>query len=364
MPGFRGLAMDLNTFSQVMGISRGTISRVLNGHPSQRISEQTRQRIIEGARKYNYQPSSTARALSSRKTLNVAVVLHDLPTSGVLANPTYLPNFLVALERALQTHGYGLNLVTIDRANADASFAELVDRHRSFDALVFPTQIASPRMLEMVAMHNIPAAAYRDPRCLEWPVNYFHFDEQSDVHRSVEHLLEVGADQVAVIDWRPLTSGWQEDIVTATARRALQRAGAPVHEDWLISAGQLSDPFVTHRAYGRAAMDQLLDAGHRPNGVLAFNDMVAFGILDSIRAHNLRPGRDVAVVGHGNIEGRSSHGTEGYNPMLTTFSIALDDICQAMATALLDQIGNPGLPIQQKLFPSELIIRESTRVDS
>lgn len=355
--------MDLNTFSQVLGISRGTISRVLNRHPSQRISEQTRQRIVEAAQKYNYQPSSTARALGSRKTLNVAVVLHNVPASGLMANPTYLPNFLVAFEQALQLQAYGLNLVTIDRENADASFAELVEKHRSFDALVFPTQIATPRILEIVSKASIPAAAYRDPRCLEWPVNYFHFDEQNDVYRSIDHLLEVGADKVAVIDWRPITTGWQEDIVTASARRALQRAGAAVHEEWFISAAGLSDPFVTHRAHGRAAMDQLLHAGHRPNGVLAYNDMVAFGIIDSLRAHNLRPGHDVAVVGHGNIEGRSSHVTDTYVPQLTTFSIALDEICQAMAATLLEQIRNPAAPIRQKLFPSELIIRESTRVD-
>ena len=110
-------------------------------------------------------------------------------------------------------------------------------------------------------------------------------------------------------------------------------------------------------------MDRLLAGKSRPTGVLAYNDMVAFGAIDSIKAHGLKLGTDIGLVGHGNIEGNTKFIAQGHKAILTTFGVDLTGMCEAMADTLLAQIEKPTLPVQQKLFPSELIVRESARAE-
>lgn len=247
---------DLVTLSRLIGVSCGTISRVLNNDPSQRVSAETRQRILDGAREYNYRPNLSARALSSRKTGNVALVMHDAPAMPE-SSPSTISPFLVAFERALHSRNYGLNLVSVERKNLEGSFQSLIDRHRSFDALLFTTMALTRPMLDVTAKYGIPTAAFRYPNALEWPTNYFHLDDQSDLYRSIELFAEQGCRDVAVIDWSP--QGFYSDhVVSQASRQAMLKFGIQPRDEWFISAGTLRDPFYSQRDHGRDATRRLL----------------------------------------------------------------------------------------------------------
>lgn len=346
---------NLVKLSGILGVSPATISRVLNNNPSQRISESKRQLIIDAAKRYNYRPNMASRALAMRKRMNVAMVLYGLthqhPTNAVM----------MAIEKTLQEHHYALNVVFISHADPLGSFKKLIKTHRTFDALIFHSYVGSRELVEIAREHCVPNAIMVDSRAVDWPTNYFHFDEDGDTRSAIRHVMSLGHRKIAAIGWD--VAGWCADnTFTKCARDFLVSQGLEVRDDWIISIGDnQNDPFYNQRDHGRLAAQKLFAGKDAPTAVVAWGDLIALGVLDVMREKGLAPGRDVALTGYGNEENpaRVAPG----KAMLTTFEFPLAELGNATAQALLRQIDDPALPLERLLIPSKLIVRRSTQPD-
>src|SRR5687768_15733725 len=111
---------NLTKLSSILGVSPATISRVLNNNPSQRISDTKRQLIIQAAKRYNYRPNIASRALAMRKRMNVAVALYGVASHHATTS------IMMALEKTLQEHHYGLGMVFISQTDPAGSFKRLI----------------------------------------------------------------------------------------------------------------------------------------------------------------------------------------------------------------------------------------------
>jgi len=344
---------NLVKLSGILGVSPATISRVLNNHPSQRISESKRKLIIDAAKRYNYRPNMASRALAMRKRMNVAMVLYGLthhhPTNAVM----------MALEKTLQEHHYALNVVFVSHADPAGSFKKLIRTHRTFDALVFHSYVGTRELVEIAREHRIPNAIMVDIRAVNWPTNYFHFDEDGDTRNAIRHVMSLGHRKIAVVGWD--VAGWcADDTCTRCARDFLIAEGIDVRDDWIISIGdKKNDPFYSQRDHGRNAARKLFSGNDAPTAVVAWGDMIAMGVVDILHERGLAPGKDVAVTGYGNEESPARVPPE--QAMLTTFEFPLAELGKAAAETLLRQIDNPNLPLERLLVPSKLIVRRSTQ---
>lgn len=347
----------LHTLSDMLGVSPATISRVLNGNPNQRISEAKRRLINETAKKYGYRPSSAGRSLVTRKTLNVAYVMHYGMAPVNVVNPTMMMGVLMSLERTLQDNHYGLNLVFISREDPEGSFKKLLTTHRSFDALVFASRVGTRKMVEMAAEYETPTAALIDSTAGDWPTNFFHIDEEGDVARAVQYIWNQGHRDIAIVAWDPV-GRLAPTTFSKTAYDALQACGYTVDDEWIHCVDPMRDPFYSHRDQGRDAMRKILQGSKIPTAVICRSDLMAYGVRDAMNEFGLKMGKDIAVIGHGNIEqlGDSPH----HHPVITTFDPALADLGKVAADTLLQQIKTPNLANRRELYPSRLIEREST----
>lgn len=350
--------MNLVTLSKLLGVSSGTISRVLNGHPSQRITEERRRYIVEGAKKHGYSPSVAARSLAISKTLNIALVMHHQTSPANVVNHTPVMSMMMALEKVLQSVHYGLNLVFITRDTPELSFCKLVQGKKTFDAVVFPTGVATKGIIDFAEEYKIPHAVICDQAASQWDTNSFHVDEAHDAKYAVEYLKELGHQKIAVIGWDQ-ACGVAPGSFSHFAVSELNDHGISIRKEWVITADSALDDFYSYRDHGRAAMKQILSGEDRPTAIMASKDLIALGLIDVIHDSGLQAGKDISIIGHGNIEELST--IENHIPVITTFHPPIDRIGEIAAEVLLAQINKPDLQNQCKGFPSKFIVRESTR---
>ena len=351
------MPVNLTTLSKILEVSPGTISRVLNNHASQRISEDRRRYIIEGAKKHGYQPSSAARSLATQKTLCVGLVMHYGTSPINLVNPNTIGDLMMSLERTLQKSGYGLNLLFISREKPELSFSDLLQRRLSFDALVFPSGVATKGIVDFAQHKRIPHAIICDKEALDWPGNYFHFDEVADVKEAVTFLKGQGHREIGFIGWDK-SRRLQKNSLSLYVAEQLKSQGLVPRENWLRTVSDDADSFLSYRDHGRIEMQKLLRQREAPSAIVASHDMIALGACDVIKECCNGSEQRISVIGWGDLEGLTPD--SNHEPFLTTFSPPTRELGEAAAKSLLEQIDDPDTSFVSKVFPSRLIVRSST----
>ncbi|GGS57255.1 MULTISPECIES: LacI family DNA-binding transcriptional regulator [Actinokineospora] len=325
----------LDTVAAAAGVSRATVSRVINGSP--RVSPEARDLVEDTIARLGYVPNRAARSLASRRTDSVALVLREADAT-VLADP-YLSAVIIATSQALV--GTGVQLVLVNAQN-DAEHQRVGEYVRSghVDGVLLASMHADDPLPQLLVQARVPVVVGGRPERPIPGLVYVDTDNVGGAQLATERLVAAGRSRIAHIAGPP-------DMTAAADRltgyhRALARAGR--------DAGPVAFGDFT-RASGEAAMATLLD--HNPDAVFAANDMMAIGALRTLRAAGRRVPEDVALVGYDDIE-LAQH-TE---PALTTIRQPVVDQARTMTELLLLQIGGqpPGDPV---VLPTELVPRES-----
>lgn len=344
----------LQTVADAVGVSRSTVSNAYS-RPDQ-LSTELREKILEAAERLGYcGPDPTARGLR-RGRVGAIGVLFTAALSHAFADP-YAVQFLRGLSEAAETHGTNLLLIPLSRddqsASLDAMQTAMVDGfcvycvpdwHRSLAAI-------RARGLPMVTTENRDD----DPEALCAGI-----DEAAATRAAGEHLTRLGHRRVAVIaDWfsdrrytGPVTVAAPEDIPYYVSRerlRGYRDAFAAAGIDW--SRVDTVSVAGNRREEGAAAAAHLLDRAVRPTAIATTSDVLALGVLDALVARDLRPGRDVSVVGFDDIP-------EAAPARLTTVRQPAADKGRLAGRLLLDPPER--IEDRQVVLPTELIVRAST----
>lgn len=114
-------------------------------------------------------------------------------------------------------------------------------------------------------------------------------------------------------------------------------------------------PELMTQGDGRAAADRLLALDPRPDAVVCFNDLIAFGLMSGFTKAGVRPGVDIAVTGYDDVDG-----SESWAPSLTTVKNGSDEIGKEAARAIKALIEGEEPPFQRLLIPPQLELRDSS----
>jgi LacI family transcriptional regulator len=323
------------------GVSRTTVSLVLNDVPDVHIRPETRQRIFEAARRLNYYPDAAARRLVSGKTRTIALVWHRGP------DPTYrdvfLPGILQGVTRAARYYGYYVVFRPIESNEPDDSYVELA-RGRHTDGLI----LSGPRSDDTELLH-----LYKDgfPLVLQgqFPgtdVPSVDVDNVRGATMAVHHLLKLGHLRVGTVTNAPLTYISSRQRLEGY-RQALEQAGLVYDRD-LVRYGNFDEES------GYAAVEALLALDEPPTAIFIASDMVAMGALRALHDNGLQVPEEIAVVGFDDITV-----ARFITPALTTFHVPTFGLGWSAAELLIRVIeqDQPG-QIHVRL-DTELVIRES-----
>ncbi len=259
------------------GVSRATVSRVMNGHDT--VDADLVARVREVADRLHYRPSNVARSLSLGRTETVAVVVPDL------ANPMF-QQVLRGVATAAGDAGYRV-LVADTAEHAGDEERVVLDARMRCDALV----LVSPRMPERTLRALLPQVGpvVVVNRAPDGTTPTLEIDYADGIGQIVEHLLGLGHRHLLYL------AGPAE---SASHRRRLEalRAAAAHRGDVLLS----EMPAGATVEAGYVVAEDVLAA--RPTAVVAYNDLVAFGLLARLNEIGVAVPGDLSIVGFDDVE--------------------------------------------------------------
>jgi len=320
------------------GVSRATVSRVLNEYPH--VRPQVRTDVQRAIRALRYRPDQVARSLARRETKTLGLVVADI------TNPFYAETARAIVETA-RGHGYHVILCNTDNLHRlQEEYVEVL-RQRRVDGIIFGSVFLDDPVVEALVEAGYPCVMY-NRRLRSGRGNYIVLDNASASHDLTRHLLDLGHRHIGFI------TGLR-DLSTASERLRGYRAA-------LRAAGLPADPRLMRPGAFKAEMAQraaqeLLKLPRRPTAIMAGNDLMALGVMQAAGDLGLRVPEDLAVVGFDDIEIAAHRQIQ-----LTTMAQQKAEMGRMAVVWMLEIIRDPRRyrrePLQQILTPT-LVVRRT-----
>lgn len=327
------------------GVSRTTVSFVLNNVRDQGISEATRERVLAAARELGYEPNAAARTLAMGSTGTVALVI---PRSEHLYADVFLGQLAASINQECHRQGLKMLIESSDEeGQAPGSFVDLVRSRRIDGLIVVNPGEAGREHLQRIADAGIPLVVFGTGLPLRERFHSTGDDTSQTTHLVMDHLVGLGHREIAFVNFaqpgylavNERERGWRESLAAA---------GVDVDPRWAVHAD------ITALS-GYHATQELLARKVRFTALFAGNDTIAFGAMRALTEAGIRIPHDVALAGYDDIPlARFA------SPPLTT--VRTDPI--GMGRDAMDQLmallrGETEVPPERHRLPVQLIVRES-----
>lgn len=318
------------------GVSRGTVSRVING--GHWVSPESRAAIEEAIAATGYRVNQHARSLVTGRSDSLAFLLTE-PQHLLFADPTFALLLRGAAE-ALAEHRKTLILLVASTPEERERVTSYLGAGHTDGAMLISSHANEPLVADLLDQ-GVPLVACGLPIGYTDRVSSVSVDEAGGARTMVEHLLERGRRRVAIITGPLDTPGGMFRL-----------------EGFREAMGERFDPeLVEHGDYtlgsGTRAMDALLDRSPDLDAVFAASDLMAAGALASLRRRGRSVPDDVAL---GGFDDSGLAATT--DPPLTTMHQPFDTISAEMVRVLLDVID--GAEHRAVTMPARLVVRAST----
>jgi DNA-binding LacI/PurR family transcriptional regulator len=323
------------------GVSQSTVSRVLNDAPTRvPIAPDTRERVIEAARKLGYRPNPHARGLRGAATMLMGAVVRDFSD----------PFFATAIEAlAVEAMSCGYNILLghahgrVDEALALTAVLE----PRHCDAIVMLGDMQDQqRLLEDLRGSAVPVVAlWQGSSPIEFPT--VDIDDRAGVMAGLEHLIGLGHERIAFISAAlPGDNPHREDAFA---------------EFMAVRFGDLPEGYVQRvpnsLAGGEAALRALLDLSEPPTAIATSTDLVAVGVLHAAYSLGRTVPSELSVVGFDDLI------LAAYTvPALTTMRMPIAEIVREGVRQAIEFARDPSMPREPRvtMFEPTLVVRQST----
>jgi len=328
----------LEAVARRAGVSRATVSRVVNGSPT--VAEAIREAVNQAVTELGYVPNQAARSLVTQRTDSIALIVPE-SAHRVFSDDLFFPAIIRGVSTELEAADKQLVLMMAGSAASHARVRRFATASH-VDGVLFASMHGVDPLPSALSRFGIPVVCSGRPMApTEAPVPYVDVDHVGGVTRAVRHLLATGRRRVATI------AGPQDMIAgvdrLAGYRSALRESGQPP----CVAIGDFT------RESGVQAMRQLLETDPDLDAVFVASDLMAHGALQSLKAAGRRVPDDVAVIGFDDLEiSRIS------DPPLTTVRQPMVDIGRTMARQVLRLADGDDVPAAV-ILPTELVIRQS-----
>ena len=321
------MAATVREVAQLAGVSPSTVSRVFTA-PDQ-VQEATRQRVTDAARQLGYRPDPAARTLRSGRTESLGLVVPDI------ANP-FFPPLIKAAESQARKHDH--HIFVADTNEDPAAEEEVV---RALAKQVDGVLICSPRMnnalIEQLSREVPLVVVNRQIAGIPAVV----MDVAQGARLAVEHLTSLGHRNIALL------SGPRGSWTSREIRRSATATARAGHAELTVIG-----PNPPTEVGGLTVAEDVLRAG--ATAVLAYNDLMAIGLIEGLLTAGARVPEDVSVVGIDDI--MLSRLTR---PKLTTVATPTAAAGRAAVDMLLAH-GDDRRSTAHLHLQTELVIRDST----
>lgn len=319
--------------ARLANVSAATVSRALSA--SDLVAPHTRQRILEAAGQLGYLSSSTARSQGGARTGNLGLLVPDLE------NP-----YFASVTKGVQARGLasGYSVFVADSDEDPRAELELVRKLAPrVDGMILCSARMSDEDLQACVSETQIVLVNRTLA----GVDNIYVDDSEIIRQALEHLYALGHRDVAYAGGP--SGSWSD----RQRRQGIERVLPELAGLSVTSLGAFAPNF----GGGESAADLAIASGS--SAVLAYNDLVALGILSRLRSRGIAVPEDISVVGIDDINAATL-----VTPALTTVAAPLRRVGRAAVNLLVDHLQPDSSPRAPEQLPVQLIVRQSTSTPS
>ena len=330
----------LDEVARVAGVSRATVSRVVNGSP--KVSPEIRKSVERAIDRLGYVPNRAARSLVTRRSESIAVVITE-PAPRLFSDP-FFPRIIRGVSTALAARDLQLVLLMPDDMDDEERTVRYLTAGHVDGVILVSLHGDDPLPRELAARHIPIVVVGRPP--LGAAVDHVDADNRGGALLATRHLIDGGRRRIATISG-PSDMNVGIDRL-AGYRDALTQAGLDVDPD-LIVAGDF-----THDG-GAEAMERLLAARPDLDAVFCAADLMAAGALGVLHASGRSVPEDVAVVGYDDAPIALTT-----RPPLTSIRQPVEEMGRELVHLLGESMERRDRVPRQVILATELIRRASS----
>jgi LacI family transcriptional regulator len=321
------------------GVSPGTVSRAMNNSPL--VNVETRQRIMQVVKAFNYVPNLVAQRLSTGKTLTLAVIVPFFTTPSVTER-------LNGVVSTLAKSKYDLIIHNIEEPEQRADCFRTIPRQDRVDGVLVISISPTDEEVPLLAEAGVPIALIDAHHPALSMLHQVTVDDITGGKAVAEYLIELGHTKIGFVG-DPIDNPFNFTSSRDRARgyrRALEAAGIPYRTEYYEE-----NPYGRREA--RESAKKMLTLPERPTAIFASSDVQAVGVLEAARELGLRVPQDLSVVGYDDVEIAEILG-------LTTMRQMLFESGQRGVELLLETLEKPETEPVCEVLPTELVIRDTT----
>ncbi|MDR1398498.1 MAG: LacI family transcriptional regulator [Treponema sp.] len=347
--------IDAAKIAQLAGVSRATVSRVVNNYAF--VKPATRKRVLEVIECYAYSPNFSAQILAGKrsKTIGLFHLMDERIEPHSRLEDTHI-NFMTEQIINTATLGGSYTLVyqvcDVNGPNEKKKIRNMFNQKR-IDAGIFVGFPNSCELIEeliargfVIGVFNQHLPDKTDPNRIVVRLDY------SGIATSVDYAVSLGHERIMFIGIDMLNLVGLD--VFHIFSEAMAKHGLPLHPDSILCAQALArtPAAETFSAFMKTrAPDQPL-----PTCIICGNDIIAFGVIDALRNYGLDLPRDVAIIGSDDILV-----SQYFTPPLTSMRYDFDDMMKTLTLKVLECVEKPLTTQFIKTYSGEIVIRESCR---
>lgn len=327
--------MKMSDVAKLANVSTATVSRVLR--KPDKVSKETRQKVLEAIQALNYQPNMVARQFRTKETKTVLVVIPDVTSP-------FFSEVLRGIEHTALESGYRVILGdTENDINREHEYIELLLQQQADGAILLTARMDRTRLEEIANQFPVVLACeYMD----ELDVPTVSIDNIRGARKATEHLIQLGHTRIAHI------AGPMNVILSRDRLKGYEQA--MISHQLQINSLYIKEGDFSLES-GCNQMLHLMELEVPPTAVFVFNDLMAIGAIKAAKDKGFRVPEDVAVVGFDNIKM-----TSVFEPNITTIDQPKYEIGKKAMDLLLNLMNGETLQKKKFVLKDKLIVRESS----
>lgn len=331
--------VTIKDVARVAGVSPSTVSRVISDSP--RISIQTKKRVNEHMKELGYHPNAVARNLARNKTSTIGLIMPDRPGEA-FQNP-FFPEALRGIMKSSVAEGYDVLLSASDGSHLKA-VRDLVASSK-VDGILLMTSRIDDESVKYLREIDFPFSVIGSPSPDGDDSNHVDNDNEMAAWELTSYMVEIGCLRLALITGEKNLTVTEQRI--RGFKRALEEKNTGV--DYMLYTGEF------HEETGYRFGKEIVDSGKMIDGVIATDDVVAYGVISAFTEKGIRVPEDVMVAGFNN-----SLLSRQCNIPITTVEIHAHRLGEEAVSVVIERIRTGKTQLRRRV-PHTIFKRESTK---
>jgi LacI family transcriptional regulator len=330
------MRVTIKDIAKKVGVTPATVSMVINNNP--KISQKTREKVLEAVKEMNYHPNYIGRSLVKGKTNNIGVVASFFASLFALES-------VRGIEQVLRNTEYNLSLYsTRGLEEKEADLLQRIYYERRADGLIIISLKADKNMVEEFKKEGVPVVFIEE---LVEGAPTVKFNNIKGAFLATEYLIKKGRKNIALVVG---DKGLNAEERVKGYRDALIKYNMPYKEENIINVVNYSFE------EGEELLDIILENNSKIDGVFCgAGDITAIGIMDAAKNRGIKIPDDIGIIGYDDI-----YISNLTTPALTTIRQPIMQMGMRSFELLLEMLeGKTDSESKIISFEPELIIRES-----